>query len=113
MDTSKSYKNFREALQTSTPPCIPHLGVFLTDLTFIEQGNPDVVQENLINFKKQQLVYDVITKIKQFQIEGYNFALVPELQTVLSLETYEIVADNVLFDHSLRIEPRGWAGPDK
>jgi hypothetical protein len=42
-------------------------GVYLTDLTFIEDGNPDYVNE-LINFSKRSLIYTVIAKIQQFQV---------------------------------------------
>jgi hypothetical protein len=42
-------------------------GVYLTDLTFIEDGNPDYINE-LINFSKRSLIYTVIAKIQQFQV---------------------------------------------
>merc|ERR1712097_137910 len=35
---------YRHALLSATPPCIPYLGVYLTDLTFIEDGNKDEVE---------------------------------------------------------------------
>lgn len=31
-----SYKAYRETIQKLVPPCIPYLGLYLTDLTFIE-----------------------------------------------------------------------------
>ena len=37
-------KAYRHALLSATPPCIPYLGVYLTDLTFIEDGNKDEVE---------------------------------------------------------------------
>eukprot|EP01113_Clastostelium_recurvatum_P051273 TRINITY_DN991_c0_g1_i9.p1 TRINITY_DN991_c0_g1~~TRINITY_DN991_c0_g1_i9.p1 ORF type:complete len:1470 (+),score=411.21 TRINITY_DN991_c0_g1_i9:4947-9356(+) len=38
-----SFKSYREALSKSQPPCLPYLGTYLTDLTFMEDGNPDLV----------------------------------------------------------------------
>jgi son of sevenless-like protein len=34
------YGNYRKVLKELTPPAIPFLGVYLTDLTFVELGNP-------------------------------------------------------------------------
>lgn len=34
------YGNYRKVLKELSPPAIPFLGVYLTDLTFIELGNP-------------------------------------------------------------------------
>jgi son of sevenless-like protein len=34
-----SFKNFRNTLHSLNPPCIPYLGVYLSDLTFIEGSN--------------------------------------------------------------------------
>lgn len=53
----KSYRNYREALKMADRPCVPYIGMYLTDLTFIEDGNPNN-SNNLINFSKRKLVYN-------------------------------------------------------
>ncbi|RKP14272.1 ras guanine nucleotide exchange factor domain-containing protein, partial [Piptocephalis cylindrospora] len=40
-DHSRNYAEYRARLRASTPPCLPFLGLFLTDLVFISDGNPD------------------------------------------------------------------------
>jgi len=32
-------KNLREAIRNATPPCLPYLGMYLTELTQIDEGN--------------------------------------------------------------------------
>jgi hypothetical protein len=39
-DSKGNYKNLRAAVKSSNPPIIPYLGVYLSDCTFIEDGNP-------------------------------------------------------------------------
>lgn len=41
MNTAQSFKTYRTALRDATPPCLPYLGVHLSDLVFIEDGNAD------------------------------------------------------------------------
>lgn len=47
-------------------------GVYLTDLTFIEDGNPDRV-DGLINWNKNQMTAAVITEIRFYQTPPYTY----------------------------------------
>merc|ERR1719233_1173459 len=38
----KNQKNLRAALRNATSPSIPHIGIFLQDLVFIDDGNDSV-----------------------------------------------------------------------
>ncbi|KAJ2701376.1 Ras guanine nucleotide exchange factor bud5 [Coemansia sp. IMI 209128] len=40
MDPDHNYANYRAILRRSQPPLLPFLGLYLTDLTFLEEGNP-------------------------------------------------------------------------
>lgn len=57
------FRNMREALHRCDPPCIPYLGMYLADLTFIEEGTPNYTEEGqLLNFSKMRMV--IITSLQ-------------------------------------------------
>jgi len=100
-----NYKNYRELLHTNPPPCVPYFGVYLTDLTFADDGNPDFLQNGkLINFEKNYLLYKVIKEIKLYQQTGYNLRTVPELQNYLL--SLPVIEENETYKLSLKCEPR-------
>jgi hypothetical protein len=79
------YANYRKELKDITLPAIPFLGVYLTDITFIELGNPDFLPEShFINFEKRRKVSMVIREIQKFQTVGYNLVQVVGLRTFLT-----------------------------
>ena len=45
--------------------------MYLTDLTFLEDGNSDKRGE-LVNYKKCALMADTLRKVKQYQLSGYD-----------------------------------------
>ena len=49
---SQTYLLF--SLKECSRPCIPYMGMYLTDLTFIEEGNKDSGDQ--INFNKRRMV---------------------------------------------------------
>ncbi|KAI8089435.1 ras guanine nucleotide exchange factor domain-containing protein [Halteromyces radiatus] len=108
MGANRNFTEYREMIHSVNPPCIPFLGIYLQDLTFIEDGNPDYLKkaEGLINFAKRQKCAEVIQEIKQFQSPPYTFHVVPELQDFIKshLETSRDV--ETLYERSLHLEPR-------
>ena len=41
------------------PPSVPYLGIYLSDLTFIDEGTPNRTEKNLINFAKMRMVIQI------------------------------------------------------
>ena len=72
----------------------------------MNDGNKDVVHGRMINFKKHQMVHDVIVQIRQFQLDSFNLEPVPFIQEFLTLRDDQVRDDKILYDNSLRVEPR-------
>ncbi|SPO02723.1 related to cell division control protein 25 (GDP/GTP exchange factor) [Cephalotrichum gorgonifer] len=107
MASTKNFGEYRIALHAANPPCIPFFGVYLTDLTFIEDGIPSIIKKtDLINFSKRAKTADVIGDIQQYQNVGYSLHAVPELQDYI-LSNMQAAGDvHEMYDKSLQIEPR-------
>lgn len=105
--STKNFSRYREALNTAQAPCIPFLGVYLTDLTFIEDGIASVVKNTeLINFTKRTKTAEVIRDIQQYQNVPYNLTEVPELKEWI-LDNMRTASDvHEMYNKSLAIEPR-------
>ena len=50
------FRSLRDSLHRTDPPCIPYLGMYLSDLTFIEEGTPNFTDNGLLNFAKMRMV---------------------------------------------------------
>ncbi|KAJ3475281.1 hypothetical protein NLG97_g9514 [Lecanicillium saksenae] len=107
MASTKNFGEYREALHAANPPCIPFFGVYLTDLTFIEDGMPSIIKKtNLINFAKRAKTAEVIRDIQQYQNVAYSLQPVPELHDYV-LSNMQAAGDvHEMYDKSLQIEPR-------
>ncbi|KAI8820233.1 ras guanine nucleotide exchange factor domain-containing protein [Fimicolochytrium jonesii] len=66
MTAEGSYRNYRGHMKTVSRPW-----VYLIDLTYMEDGNPDNI-EHRINFTKRQMISGVINEILSFQQTGYT-----------------------------------------
>lgn len=78
-------------------------GVYCSDLTFIDDGNPDLI-DGKINFYKRTLMFKIIKQIEVFQQIPYNLKSISKIQTwIYSIQLFD---EEKLFDLSLEIEPR-------
>lgn len=87
--------------------CLQYLGVYLTDLTFIEDGIPSIIKKSaLINFAKRAKTAEVIRDIQQYQNVPYPLQPVPELQEYI-LSNMSAAGDvHEMYEKSLQVEPR-------
>ncbi|KAI9828806.1 MAG: hypothetical protein M1832_001911 [Thelocarpon impressellum] len=107
MASTKNFAEYRETLHLANPPCIPFFGVYLTDLTFIEDGIPGTIKKtNLINFHKRAKTAEIIRDIQQCQNEPYPLQPVPELQDYILTNMQSAGDVHEMYDRSLAVEPR-------
>ncbi|KAK6381336.1 cell division cycle-related protein [Exophiala oligosperma] len=107
ISTAKNFSQYRETLATATPPCIPFMGVYMTDLIFIEDGIPSLAKNSeLINFSKRTKTAEVIRLIQQYQNVPYNLNPVPDLQDWIAENMRNAGDVQEMYAQSLKIEPR-------
>ncbi|KAL8861186.1 MAG: hypothetical protein Q9178_002402 [Gyalolechia marmorata] len=119
VEISRNYAALRQRLQNIVPPCIPFVGTYLTDLTFVDVGNQTTRQLSIesddttvpvINFGKHMKTAKIISELQRFQIP-YRFTEVPELQTWIQDQLVRVRSSeqtNVqnYYRRSLLLEPR-------
>jgi hypothetical protein len=66
-----NYKELRAAIencQTMAIPCVPYFGLFLSDFTFMDDGNSDRIgKKEMINLEKMELAAKIHHKLEHFQ----------------------------------------------
>lgn len=102
----RSYANLRAAIQATNPPVIPYLGMYLSDLVFIEEGNPKKIGPyGLINYFKCRSISATIKKIQQYQQKGYCLTKVDAIQFKLKRQIC-ISDESAMYEISNYHEPR-------
>ncbi|CAO3613766.1 unnamed protein product [Cunninghamella blakesleeana] len=109
-DSLRNFAEYRTRLKSSVAPCLPFLGVYLTDMTFIDDGNNDLRYTPsgipLINFDKYIKTTKVLSAIHEFQIP-YKLLEVEDIQRFLTLCLESVDRDDQAFyERSLKLEPR-------
>jgi hypothetical protein len=105
MRPDDAYRNYHIELEACLPPCVPYLGLYLTELTHAEDGQDNLI-DGLINFSKCRLIHSIIAHINAHQQKGYNLQAVYQIQQFLR-DPQPRLGDKAVFSHSTLIEPRG------
>ena len=100
---------YRDLFTSLPPPKLPFLGMYLGDLTFIDDGNPNFVgadeEKGIINFKKRTKFAAIISVIQRLQKEAYKFVKIDEIFDVLvKVSGFDGDHDKVAYDVSKFIE---------
>jgi hypothetical protein len=87
IDVSRNYAVLRQHIQAKMPPCLPFIGVYLTDLTMVDSANPSTRplsieggETSVINLDKHMKTAKIISDLQRFQVP-YRLDEVSELQT--------------------------------
>ena len=119
VDCSRNYAVLRQRLSNTATPCLPFVGTYLTDLTFVDVGNQTTRPLNsddtnnsvtVINFDKHVKTAKIISELQRFQIP-YRLAEVPELQTWMQDQLVRVRSSDQsnlqsYYRRSLLLEPR-------
>ncbi|XP_047540406.1 guanine nucleotide-releasing factor 2 isoform X5 [Vanessa atalanta] len=106
IDSSHSFRAYRNALADTQPPCIPYIGLFLQDLTFVHVGNPDLLPDGSINFTKRWQQYNIMENMKRFHKEQYKFKKNERIQAMFN-EFDDVLSEETMWQISETIKPRG------
>ncbi|KAF1976127.1 ras guanine-nucleotide exchange protein-like protein [Bimuria novae-zelandiae CBS 107.79] len=118
-DHARNYAVLRQRLHDHFAPCIPYVGMYLTDLTFVDAGNgatrqlPGESGEDgipVINFDKHMKTAKIIGQLQSFQVP-YRLTPVPEMQEwietqIQRMHSNDQVNPQSFHRQSLLLEPR-------
>lgn len=120
VEPAQNHKALRAQLADHVPPCLPFQGMFLTDLTFVDIGNPATKQlQNtdgkdmpVVNFDKHTRTAKIIGELQRFQV-AYRITEVPDMQEWIQAELDRVRESDpksnvqvTYYRKSLLLEPR-------
>lgn len=115
--SDKSFRALRQKMFSLQPPCIPYLGtiltrkclrlgLYLTDLTFIEEGGGNFIPD-LVNWKKINLIYSITKEYETYTRFPFQLERDPVVAACIHnwLEA-TVYNENEAYYKSLALEPR-------
>jgi len=124
MDPRQNFKGYRDVLPGRKGAVFPYVAVYLRDMTFANDGNPDYLDNEssddgngdkdniqkkknmrLINFEKVQLLGHLVHDVLQYQNHepSYNFNI--RADTLVELQFISAMDDDELHNLSVSCEP--------
>ena len=83
---------------TSSPPCIPYVGLILQDLTFVHIGNSDTF-DGKVNFAKRWQQFNILDNLRRFKKETYPFKRKDEIVNFFDeFRDFEVFNNIDIFD---------------
>jgi son of sevenless-like protein len=112
LDPGKKFRNLREASsEPDASPCIPYIGILLSDLSAVETVYDEKVNENLININKKRLSTKVMRVIQTYQsyrftFERFDFLCEQLRNKIFNNAELALLDDKELLQMSLKLQPK-------
>jgi CRP-like cAMP-binding protein len=114
MKPEKNFREYRAAIvQSAGKPWIPYLGLHLTDLTFVDDGNTTWIgsNNNLVNLQKAVMSAQAVRLVvDSAKIDFYGIRPMNSIQKLLSNVTNSVFDENEVYRLSLLREARNAGG---
>ncbi|XP_019862540.1 PREDICTED: rap guanine nucleotide exchange factor 1-like [Amphimedon queenslandica] len=106
IDSRGSFKNYRQAFSQTKPPCIPYIGLYLQDLTFLEE-QPSKLEDGVsVNFSKRWKQFRSVDHIRFSQTKQYGQDFHPDPNIMGVFNNFaDVETDESLWDRSTDIKP--------
>lgn len=109
MDSKKNFLNYRNQLRLlKDVSCVPFFGIYLSDLTFTNAGNPDYLLKNheIINFSKRVKIVDIIEEILNFKRIPYRLKKNDKIQKLIEESLRDVPHIDIQYQLSVTMEAR-------
>jgi len=105
----KNFAGYRKEIDgISQKACIPFIGTSLTDYTFLDDGNLDIVKDK-INVEKKMRLYQCIQSVVKFKDIKYNIVAIPQIICFIKNYFFEsgiLTDEKAKYEKSLKTEAR-------
>ena len=106
IESSSGFKVYRETLGEAKLPCIPYLGLILTDITFVHLGNPHELPDGKVNFVKRWQQFNILDSVRRYKEQIYEFEKNEKILDFFN-EYEDYMDEDEMWDQSLVLKPRG------
>lgn len=106
IDSSSSFRAYRQALAETEPPCIPYIGLILQDLTFVHIGNSDLLPDGNVNFSKRWQQFNILDNMRRFKKCNYSFKRHDKIIAFFN-NFDDYLCEEAMWQISESIKPRG------
>jgi len=119
MDSKQNYAKYRSALddfRQNKRPCVPFLGVYLRDITFLEEGNEDFVDEKKgrLHADKFRMMGQLFLDFEWYQNQTLEYSFKTKREAKQFWKANIVAApdnkDELLYEMSCTVVPRKDAG---